>query len=809
MDFAINMKKIKTNNSIKFLLLRLFMLLICTQNMAQVRFTGVIKNTDSLNIENAYITINNSQKGTLTNAKGAFSLLLKKGEYQIVISHVAYKKTSFKLFLDKDLHQTFVLEPENASLQEILVKGKNQQSIRRLNDVENMAIYAGKKNEVIMLNAMNANLATNNARQIFAKVPGINIIENDAAGIQLSIATRGLNPNRTSEFNTRQNGYDISADPIGYPESYYSPNADALDRIEIVRGAASLQYGTQFGGVLNFQMKKGNPDKKIELDTKQTLGSYGLFNSYNAVSGKVGKLNYYTFFNYKKGDGWRQNSEFDTKSAFAGLKYTISEKISLNADLTYMYYLARQAGGLTDKMFAQNPQQSIRNRNWFQIKWLVPAISGDWQISTKSKINFRTYGLIAERGSIGNIVNLLKDRTDTTTRRQLSYDRFSNFGTEIRWLYTYSLFKQKSSLLVGTRWFQGNTQRQQGTGINGQSANFEFQNPTAINEIDTRFPSINRAVFVENIFWINPKWSITPGARFENIISKTSGISFDKSGLKLNNNFSKTRNFILLGLGTSYHLKPEIEVYANISENYSPINFSDIIVRSPNFSVDPNLKDVTGFNADFGFRGKNKFLSSFDISAYWMAYNNRIGFINKKSPDGLEVLMERTNIGKSQSIGAETFIETSISKIIKQNPKYGDFSIFNSLSYTFSQYLEAPLKYMIGNDVEYAPRFIQRTGITYKLKNLKTTVQYAYTDNQFSNADNTEKPTENGLLGLIPAYRVVDFTVNYSFKIMNVSFSANNITDTKYFTRRATGYPGPGIIPSDARSFFVSVGVKI
>ena len=78
MDFAINMKKIKTNNSIKFLLLRLFMLLICTQNMAQVRFTGVIKNTDSLNIENAYITINNSQKGTLTNAKGAFSLLLKK-----------------------------------------------------------------------------------------------------------------------------------------------------------------------------------------------------------------------------------------------------------------------------------------------------------------------------------------------------------------------------------------------------------------------------------------------------------------------------------------------------------------------------------------------------------------------------------------------------------------------------------------------------------------------------------------------------------------------------------------------------------
>jgi Fe(3+) dicitrate transport protein len=30
-----------------------------------------------------------------------------------------------------------------------------------------------------------------------------------------------------------------------------------------------------------------------------------------------------------------------------------------------------------------------------------------------------------------------------------------------------------------------------------------------------------------------------------------------------------------------------------------------------------------------------------------------------------------------------------------------------------------------------------------------------------------------------------------------------------YFTRRATGYPGPGIIPSDARSFFVTLSFRI
>ncbi len=66
-----------------------------------------------------------------------------------------------------------------------------------------------------------ANTATNNSRQIYSKIAGLNIFESDGgAGLQLSIGGRGLDPNRTSNFNTRQNGYDISADALGYPESY-------------------------------------------------------------------------------------------------------------------------------------------------------------------------------------------------------------------------------------------------------------------------------------------------------------------------------------------------------------------------------------------------------------------------------------------------------------------------------------------------------------------------------------------------------------------------------------------------------------
>ena len=39
--------------------------------------------------------------------------------------------------------------------------------------------------------------------------------------------------------------------------------------------------------------------------------------------------------------------------------------------------------------------------------------------------------------------------------------------------------------------------------------------------------------------------------------------------------------------------------------------------------------------------------------------------------------------------------------------------------------------------------------------------------------------------------------------------SANNLLDAAYFTRRATGYPGPGIIPSQGRSFYLTLGINL
>jgi Fe(3+) dicitrate transport protein len=78
----------------------------------------------------------------------------------------------------------------------------------------------------------------------------------------------------------------------------------------------------------------------------------------------------------------------------------------------------------------------------------------------------------------------------------------------------------------------------------------------------------------------------------------------------------------------------------------------------------------------------------------------------------------------------------------------------------------------------------------------------------YADANNTETPTPNGQNGVIPAYTITDLTASYVFnKHVNLKAGINNVTNQMYFTRRAGGYPGPGLLPADGRNFFVSFGL--
>jgi Fe(3+) dicitrate transport protein len=709
-------------------------------------------------------------------------------------------------------------------LQEITLVGRNTRAdIHFLPEIVGTQINAGKKNSLIVMDNVQGNVVTNTMRQVVAKVPGIQIWESDPSGIQIGIGARGLSPNRSWEFNIRQNGYDISSDPFGYPEAYYTPQLNSVQRIQVVRGAGSLQYGPQFGGMVNFIMKNGSDiNKPFQFETQQTAGSFGLFNTYNAIGGETNKVHYYAFWDKRMGNGSRPNSGFDVNTGFGSFTWKASNKLKLGVEYTHFNYTAQQPGGLTDVQFAQDHLQSVRTRNWFNVQFNILSLNADYSFNDKSRLNIKLFGMSGDRNSIGfmqtpNIKDTINASTLQYNNRRVDVDQYRNAGAEFRYINEYKIGNVKNTIAAGVRYFYGNTARMQnGKGDTGNEYNIHTEAPFTT---DLDFVTANTALFVENIIRISDKFILIPGIRYENIRNAADGrINFNGNGTENKvSNQNRTRNFALMGVGAEYHIG-QTELYANWSQAYRPALFSDITANPTTDVIDENLKDAKGYNADLGWRGSVKEFLFFDVSGFLLQYNNRIGVIAQQRTDG-SFYNFRTNVGNSTSKGAELLVEFSPIKAFVKKSNFGNVTLFASLAFIDACYGNFRVVTRNGNTltettlkdkrVENAPQRIFRTGITYAYKKLTASIQYNYTSDAFSDANNTVTPIATGVNGLIPSYQIIDVSATYKFnKRFFVRGGLNNLFNEEYFTRRAGGYPGPGVMSAEPRNFFLTVGAK-
>ena len=789
---------------------------------SQEKISGVIlSESTNLPLENVTIFNSDTNEISYSDLDGNFSVSINNIDSEINFFLEGYNLLT-KLYSPEsgDLKNIEIkLTPKIEELNEVIVRGNLKKifQIKRMEDVVGTRIYAGKKNEVILIDVSMANLASNNARQIYNQIPGLNIYQNDDAGLQLNIGGRGLNPNRTANFNTRQNNYDISADALGYPESYYTPPPEGLEEIQILRGAASLQYGTQFGGLINFKIKEPKPDERFELITRNTAGSNNLFTNFTSISSSKNKSSYYGYVNYKKGDGFRPNSEFESINTFQNFNYNLNDKSKITAEITYMEYLAHQAGGLSDFMFATDPFQSNRERNWFEIKWFLYNLKYFYQISKNSNFSFNFFGLDAKRNSLGFRTNRV-DQIDFGEERDLIKGEFKNFGFESRFLTNYSFLNKKSYLLLGAKYYNSFSESIQGPGSNSKNAEFNFDYinfPNYVNQSEYIYPNYNFAIFGENIFYLNDKVSITPGFRFENINTSLDGyyrkINLDAAGNTIYNEVfnekdTKRRSFILLGIGLSYKTNNS-EFYTNFSQNFRSVTFADISIINPAYAINPDIDDEKGFTFDFGIRGNYKKMISYDTSIFALLYKDRIGFVQKAFADG-SVKSERGNVGNAQITGVESLFDFDINEITFKNENI-DFNIFFNYSYIESKYLKSEEVGITNKEVEFVPKNNLKTGFKFGYKDFAINFQYSYLSSQFTDSSNAKSGNLSGVIGEIPSYEISDLSISYKLRNLKFESGINNLFDEIYFTRRATGYPGPGIIPSPPRNAYLTVEIKL
>ena len=113
------------------------------------------------------------------------------------------------------------------------------------------------------------------------------------------------------------------------------------------------------------------------------------------------------------------------------------------------------------------------------------------------------------------------------------------------------MIKKNSFFVLGIKFYKSKTSSIQGPGSENSNADFNFyldKYPNYQNQSNYIYPNKNFAFFGENIFYVNEKLSITPGFRFENIITRSDGsykqINLDGAGNVIYNNevFEKREN---------------------------------------------------------------------------------------------------------------------------------------------------------------------------------------------------------------------------------------------------------------------------
>lgn len=708
-------------------------------------------------------------------------------------------------------------------LPEITLVGNSSRSdLQQIPEVVGTSVYAGKKSSLLVLKHVEGNIATNTMRQVMAKIPGLHIWESDGSGIQIGVATRGLSPNRSWEFNVRQNGYDIAADPYGYPEAYYNPQLQAVQRIEFIRGHGALQYGPQFGGLINYILRDGAEFKKsVQVETQQTVGSFGLYNLYTGIGGRSGKWNYYSFFDRRRADGFRENSRYFTQAGFASLTYSPITQLAATLELMRSHVRSQQPGGLTDSALYANNRQSLRARNWMDIDWTTLALRIRYSIGEQTRIEAKLFALYGNRNSVGFLPgngilqpDSISQSTGQYAPRQVNIDQYRNAGAEIKMIHEYSMGRTRSTLSMGIRWFQGNTNRLAATGAGSTNIDYELDPIDDIWIRDLDFKSRNKALFAEQLFRIGEKWLIIPGIRLEWLDGKVNGQNGLQNGIPVNLiPQNKQRGFVLAGIGTEYHLSQKTELYANITEAYRPVQFADLSSPPGGDRIDPSLQDARGFNADLGLRGQIHNRIYVDASFFFLHYGNRIGALLEQDQSGAFYNL-RTNIGSSRSSGLELFAEYQ--GLVIKNQSHWRWGVFLSYGYNQARYQHLQQTRLVNNQlqkidlrnnrVENAPEHSLRTGAHLQYKQIKLTSQFNWVSGVYTDANNTHTASPNAQNGYIPGYSVVDLTLSFPIrKSWSIKTGVNNLTDAVYFTRRASGYPGPGALPADGRSAFLTV----
>lgn len=648
-----------------------------------------------------------------------------------------------------------------------------------LPDVEGTYIFGGKKTENIDLQDRPP-ILNNSLRQVFQETPGLLVSEESSP--LTSIGYRGLNPHRAQFMQILKDGIPIHADMFGYPEAYYVPAFQTIERIEFVHGGASLMYGPQPGGSLNFITKSPDPNVNCEAYTENVWGTNNFFSTYSSISGTPGPMGYYGYFHHRETDGFRtSNSQYSLN--YGGAKFITrlspTEQVITGFDLYQEQH--GEPGGLSRAAFFGAGDRTTTTRVNDRFQFTRYAAYAKYQAELDEELFFQTsiwYAYVERSsrrrggGGFGTVP------TGGTT--SLEQQQFHNFGFEPRVRRDWGDDSQHT-LAYGATFYHTDSPRVDSTSTNFAITNFVGPNVVRANERETNYLGL----FIENRF-VFDRLTLTPGFRMENLWqSVTEGVNATPMYGPLKN--ETLESFApLFGLGATYDLTDTWQAYGNISQAYRPPLFTEAVVLGANQTIAGDLAEGESYQADVGLRANLWPYLTVDTSLFYLDFSNQIGLVSNVVQ----------NVGAARHRGAEfsgrvDFVRWN-DDLNNTNyaDEYGSLIAFYNGMWLDAQYYGGPFA---GRTPAYAPNYIQRAGVEWKYDT--TAVRFAGTwlNDHWGDDGNSAN-------FVIPAYTVWDLTANFQVcEHIAVVAGINNIFDEFYTSRIRSD----GIDPAQGRNYYL------
>ena len=606
-------------------------------------------------------------------------------------------------------------------------------------------------------------------------VPGITIKPEEESAIVANIGMRGLS---SGDYKTLilEDGVPVAPGLFVGNGRYYNPRIQRMEGIEVLKGAASLRYGpSTIGGVINYVTKQ--PRDGVEVAFRA-----GSWNTQEATlevgaSSPSGDATFGAIVNNVSSDGFLDKG-YDTTDIMikAGMAIGNNQRISIK----YADY-ANDANISYRGHFLQEYRNEARNNpapdDYFLTERRSLDLNHQWDISSTARLNTLVFGSEMFRDywrfGTNNAASAAAGSWVYTNSLNGNNRAFERFGMDTRLNFEHQLFGMNSEAELGLRYMD---EEMDDVTVQATRAT-PRTGPLGKDTLDT---AESFALYAQNRFLLTDTVALTAGLRVEQYEQ-------DRLDRRLNdtqNNFASTDNTeVMPGVGLSWQMNPEVQLFGSVYKAFSPSLNGDAL----NGMQDQQLDAERSVNMEFGVRGANE-LMTYEFAMFRMDFDNQIIPANSNSQfqvtNGGETLHQGLEFGLGFDLGSGFSLNT--------NATYVSDAEFRGNRLSRTGAITTP----DGNRIPYTPEWTGNLALEYENGNLRSGLSVHHTGDQYTDVLNTTGITESTsgfFTGQVDAYTVADLFLVYTVNDqLTVNAAVKNLEDKRYIASLRQGiYIGP------------------